>query len=231
MVAKRWRQPELLPPLSTASRTRRIPPLKLEAKLTVPNGASVLIVFGHGRGSGHVSPRNRSLACALNAHGMATLLFDLLTPVEGESLEAVFDIALLRDRLATVLQWLKGEDELVGLPVGLFGAGPEAAAAMMIAARPDAGIFAIVSRGGRPDLAGESLERLAVPVLLLVGARDPAALKLNEEALACLRGPKQLKVIPGAGQCFEEPESLEEEAACTVGWFEDYSPVRTRGRL
>ena len=231
MVAKRRRQPELLAPLRVASRMRRIPPLGLEVKLSIPESASVLIAFAHGSGSSHRSPRNRAVARVLNAHGMATLLFDLLTAEEEADRENVFDITLLCERLAAVLHWARDEEDLAGLPVGLFGASTGAAAALMVAARPDAGIFAVVSRGGRPDLAGESLSRIAVPVLLVVGGRDPAVLKLNEDALVFLKGPKRLKVIPGAGHLFEEPGALEEVAASAVRWFEDYSPVRTVGSI
>jgi putative phosphoribosyl transferase len=166
------------------------------------------------------------VARKLNAHGMATLLFDLLAPEEAEDREKVFDIGLLSERLTEVLRWLNSEEELVGLPVGLFGASTGAAAALSVAARPDGGIFAVVSRGGRPDLAGDSLNRVAVPVLLLVGSRDAVVCKLNEDAISCLKGPKLLKVIPGASHLFEEPGALEEVAASAVRWFEDYSPVK-----
>ncbi len=172
-----------------------------------------------------VTPR---LQRVLNARGMAMLLFDLLTAEEEADRENVFDIALLSERLAAVLHWARDEEELAGLPVGLFGASTGAAAGLMVAARPDAGIFAVISRGGRPDLAGERLSRIAVPVLLIVGDSDPAVLKLNEDAFVFLKGPKRLKVIPGV---FEEPGALEDLAAGAIRWFEDYSPVRTVGSI
>ena len=231
MVAKRWRQPERLAALRVASCTRYIPSLGLQAKLSIPVNASVLIAFAHGSGSSHLSPRNRSMARILNTHGMATLLFDLLTPEEGADQENVFDIMLLSERLAAVLHWVQDEEELVGLPVGLFSTGTAAAAALMVTARPNAGIFAVVSRGGRPDLAGESLNRIAVPVLLAVGGRDPAVLKLNENALACLKGPRRLKVIADGGQSLEEAGALEDVAASAARWFKDYSPVKPPGSI
>ncbi len=229
MVAKKRRQPELLLPLRVSSRTFHIPPFGLEAKLFVPENASLLIVFVHGSGSSRLSPRNKMVARTLNAHGMATLLFDLLTPEEAESREKIFDIGLLSERLTAVLRWLSDNDELLGFPVGLFGASTGAAAALSVAARPDSGIFAVVSRGGRPDLAGENLDRIAVPVLLLVGGEDAAVLRLNEDALANLKGPKRLTIVAGASHLFEEPGALEEVAASAVRWFEDYSPVKKSG--
>ncbi|MDE2466411.1 MAG: dienelactone hydrolase family protein [Alphaproteobacteria bacterium] len=219
------RHPELLRPLRAGSRTVRIPPHGLEGDLNVPENASALVVFVHGSGSSHLSPRNRAVARVLNEHHIATFLFDLLTTDEERDRANVFDISLLASRLTGALDWLRDDGGLATLPFGLFGASTGAAAALVVASRLNSGVFAVVSRGGRPDLAGSALSEVGIPVLLLVGERDPEVLELNQEALVRLKGPKRLNVVPGASHLFEEAGTLEEVAKRAVRWFEDYMPA------
>ena len=183
----------------------RIPPLGLTGTLCVPTRALALVIFAHGSGSSRFSPRNNTVAAGLNADGMATLLFDLLTEGEERDRANVFDIPLLAGRLADAARWL-GADPLVGkLPLGLFGASTGAAAAIVAAAKLDARIGAVVSRGGRPDLAGDLLDEIRTPTLLIVGGADYPVIEVNERALARLRGPKALEIVPGASHLFPEP--------------------------
>ncbi|MDE3101858.1 MAG: dienelactone hydrolase family protein [Chloroflexota bacterium] len=191
--------------------------------LAVPAAAAGIVVFAHGSGSSRHSPRNRSVAATLQAAGFATLLFDLLTPSEERrderTAELRFDIAFLAARLRLVLAWLRGQDDVARLPVGLFGASTGAAAAL-VAAAGDASVRAVVSRGGRPDLAG-SLERVTAPTLFLVGSLDADVLDLNRRAFDRLAAPdKELVVVPGAGHLFEEPGTLEAVARHASDWFE-----------
>jgi dienelactone hydrolase len=165
-----------------------------------------------------LSPRNTRVAAALNDAGLATLLFDLLTREEERNRRNVFDVPLLAERLLAATEWLTGQPELRHLPVGYFGASTGAAAALWAAAE-NRRVGAIVSRGGRPDLAGTRLTRVGAPTLLIVGGHDPAVLELNRAALELLSGEAELKVVEGATHLFEEPGALEEVAALARDWF------------
>lgn len=212
-------------PLTSMSTTRievRIPPVGLEGTLALPRGASALVAFAHGSGSSRLSPRNARVAEALREHRLGTLLFDLLTEEEAEDREKVFDIPLLAERLLLATRWLADRRETCDLSLGYFGASTGAAAALVAAARGEREIGAIVSRGGRPDLARSALSQVRAPTLLIVGSRDPTVLKLNEEALAELRCPKELAVVPGATHLFEEPGTLEEVMDLASRWFADH---------
>lgn len=191
--------------------------------LAVPEDARGLIVFAHGSGSSRRSSRNRAVAARLREARLGTLLFDLLTPSEERRDEATgelrFDIAFLARRLRQVVSWVREEPDLAGLPLGLFGASTGAAAALVAAA--DDGVGAVVSRGGRPDLARDSLARVSVPTLLIVGARDVPVIGMNRDAFALLGAPdKELVIVPGASHLFEEPGALEEVARLASAWFE-----------
>jgi putative phosphoribosyl transferase len=200
----------------THRRPARIGTRLLEGELATPPGAKGLVLFAHGSGSSRLSPRNTHVAEALQGSGFATLLFDLLTEAEAADRRRVFDIPLLAARLGEALDWARGEAP--GLPLGLFGASTGAAAALVAAASaPD--IAAVVSRGGRPDLAGDALERVRAPVLLIVGGADHAVLDLNRTALARLPGPKRLEIVPGPTHLFEEPGALEAVIDHAADWF------------
>jgi putative phosphoribosyl transferase len=194
--------------------------VSLPGELRVPPDAAGIAVFAHGSGSSRLSPRNVAVARALNGRGIATLLFDLLTPAEANDRGNVFDIYLLSDRLETATRWaMTSEKGPAGLPVGLFGASTGAAAALVVAARLPMEVAAVVSRGGRPDLAGPALERVNAPTLLIVGGEDPVVVEVNRQAEGLLRGEKRLEVIPGAGHLFEEPGALERVAELAADWF------------
>ena len=190
--------------------------------LQVPSEARGIVVFAHGSGSGRHSPRNRFVAGALADRGLATLLLDLLTEEEelGEQRggRLRFDVALLAQRLAGAIAWARDDERLAHLPVGLFGASTGAGAAL-IAAADEPRVRAVVSRGGRPDLADEALGRVTAPTLLIVGSRDEVVLELNREALEALGAPARLEVVPGASHLFEEPGALERVAELAAGWF------------
>lgn len=196
-----------------------IGPLQLSGDLCRPKGAGMLVVFAHGSGSSRLSPRNRAVAAALNAEGMATLLFDLLTPTEEATRANVFDIGLLAGRLVDVVAWIDQQAGLRSLPLGLFGASTGAAAALAAAARLGPRIGAVVSRGGRPDLAAPVLSEVRAPTLLIVGGADREVLRLNEDALARLTAPKALAIVPGATHLFEEPGALDQVIALAARWF------------
>ena len=187
--------------------------------LTVPHAAGGLVVFAHGSGSSRHSPRNRFVAEVLGEAGLATLLFDLLTHDEELSRANVFDIDLLAGRLEAVTDWARRSDRTAGLPIGLFGASTGAAAALRAAADPACDVAAIVSRGGRPDLAGSSLGAVRAPTLLVVGGRDTTVLALNQDARARLRCESELAIVPGATHLFEEPGTLREAAELARDWF------------
>ena len=163
-------------------------------------------MFAHGSGSSRFSPRNTAVAEALNEEGIATLLFDLLTMEEEADRANVFNIPLLAERLVHVVRWLGRESAAGALPLGLFGASTGAAAALVAAARLGDRVGAVVSRGGRPDLAGDALDQIRTPTLLIVGGGDFGVIELNEQAFARLRGPKSLEIVPGASHLFPEPE-------------------------
>jgi dienelactone hydrolase len=208
-----------------------IPPVGLPGMLCVPRQAGALVAFAHGSGSGRLSPRNRAVAAALNAQGIATLLFDLLTPAEESDRANVFDIPLLADRLADAVRWLQTQPAVASLPVGLFGASTGAAAALVAAARLPHRIGAVVSRGGRPDLAGEALDAVRAPTLLIVGGADAGVIELNERAFARIAAPKALEIVPGASHLFPEPGALEAVIAHAARWFRAHlarSPAKRR---
>jgi len=208
------------------SRSAEIPAgeARLTSDLTVPDDASGIIVFAHGSGSGRRSPRNRAVARVLQEGGIATLLFDLLTPAEAAEDAATgrlrFDVELLGSRVTARVDRLADDPVLGGLPTVCFGASTGAAAALIAAAaRPDR-IAGIVSRGGRPDLAGDVLSRVRAPTLLIVGGEDVDVLRLNQRAATAMHCPVALEVVPGAGHLFEEPGAIEEVAALTFGWID-----------
>lgn len=193
--------------------------VQLGGHLTVPEGAAGVVVFAHGSGSSRHSPRNRSVAAALNAAGLGTLLFDLLSPGEEPDRGMVFDIELLAGRLQEVTSWLRAREELRSARTGYFGASTGAAAALWAAAEPDADIAAVVSRGGRPDLTGVRLSLVRAPTLLVVGGADDVVLALNRRAQARLRCESRLHVVPGATHLFGEPGALEQVARVASEWF------------
>ncbi len=209
-----------------------IGPLGLAGTLHLPAPSSALVVFAHGSGSSRFSPRNRAAANALNARGIATLLFDLLTPDEERERANVFDISLLAGRLADVIHWIDDDPDLARLPLGLFGASTGAAAALVAAAHLGARIGAVVSRGGRPDLAGVALERVTAPTLLIVGGLDYDVIELNERAFARLTAPKAIEIVPGATHLFSEQGTLELAIAHASQWFKTHlgSHVRAHAR-
>ena len=201
---------------------------RLEGLLTIPAGATAVIAFAHGSGSGRLSPRNQFVARVLQEAGMATLLLDLLEDVEADDRRKVFDIELLAQRLRAAADWLAAQADTQALRLGYFGASTGAGAALVAAARQPELVGAVVSRGGRPDLAGADLARVRAPTLLIVGGRDEDVLELNRQALERLRCEKQLVVVPGATHLFPEPGTLEHVASLAAGWFQRYldPPVR-----
>ncbi|MCL4686067.1 dienelactone hydrolase family protein [Myxococcota bacterium] len=201
------------------ARRVRIPPHGLEGLLSVPDGASGIVVFAHGSGSSRLSPRNRRVADALGAEGLGTLLFDLLTETEADDRERVFDIPLLAERLLEATRWLRLDADTSERRVGYFGASTGAAAALVAATRSEHEIGAVVSRGGRPDLAGPLLAQVRAPTLLIVGSHDPVVLDLNRDALAALRCEKQLAIVPGATHLFEEAGTLDQVIELAGRWF------------
>jgi putative phosphoribosyl transferase len=196
---------------------------ELVGDLVVPAGAAGVVLFAHGSGSSRHSPRNRLVAGALRRVGLATLLLDLLTPAEEErdrvTAELRFDVALLAERLIAATDLLLAEPATAGLPLGLFGASTGAGAALIAAAERPETVAAVVSRGGRPDLAGDHLAGVRAPTLLIVGGRDQLVLELNRQARARLAAPSRLEVVPGATHLFEEPGALEQVARLAAAWF------------
>lgn len=178
-----------------------------------------LVVFAHGSGSSRMSPRNRHVAAVLAESGMSTVLLDLLTPAEARDRTSVFDLELLSARLVSVLRWLQDQPRLSSLPIGLFGASTGAAAALMAATSPGVDVAAVVSRGGRPDLAPEALRAVRAPTLLIVGGEDFQVLELNRQAARQLRCAHELLVIPGATHLFEEEGALDAVADAAAAWF------------
>jgi len=206
----------------------------LDGELQWPRGAQSVVLFAHGSGSGRHSPRNQSVARSLRGNGFGTLLFDLLTR-EEEALDQRtghlrFDIGLLAYRLLDATRWILSETDLRGPAIGYFGASTGAGAALMAAAELGGLIGAVVSRGGRPDLAATVLPRVRSPTLLIVGALDEHVIRLNEQALALLRGEKRLEIVPGASHLFEEPGTLAEVARLAGAWFGRYLPARSASR-
>ena len=196
-----------------------IPPVGLEGLLGLGAMASGIVLFAHGSGSGRFSPRNNFVAQALREAGLATLLFDLLTDDEARHRRNVFDIGLLAQRLSMAAAWARDDAETASLPVGYFGASTGAAAALLAAAAAEDPVAAIVSRGGRPDLAGSALGSVRAPTLLIVGGDDVEVLALNRAALVELRCAKKLVVVPGATHLFEEPGTLKAVVEHASDWF------------
>ncbi len=203
----------------------RVPagPVVLKGSLGIPENARGIVLFAHGSGSGRHSPRNRYVARVLREAGLATVLIDLLTPEEEEvdlsTLHLRFDIGLLAERLVGTTDWLTQEPRTRDLRIGYFGASTGAGAALVAAAERPEAAGAVVSRGGRPDLAGNNLYRVQAPTLLIVGGNDVPVIGMNQEALARLRVEKKLEIVPGATHLFEEPGTLEEVARLAAGWF------------
>jgi putative phosphoribosyl transferase len=196
--------------------------VRLGGHLTVPSGAHAIVVFAHGSGSSRHSPRNRFVARILNDAGLGTLLFDLLTSAEACDRANVFDIPLLARRLVSVTAWLRAQDEGSRAAIGYFGASTGAGAALWAAGEPASEVSAVVSRGGRPDLAGPRLGAVRAPTLLIVGGDDPLVLRLNREAQAQMRCESELHVVPGATHLFEEPGTLDLAARHARDWFVDH---------
>jgi dienelactone hydrolase len=196
---------------------------ELDGDLTLPTGADGLIVFAHGTGSSRHSPRNRFVAGVLVESGVGTLLLDLLTPDEEKqdlaTGELRFDIDLLAERTVAAIDWLEAESETAGVPVGAFGASTGAAAALIAAAERPRRVQAVVSRGGRPDLAAAALERVLAPTLLIVGGEDTPVIGMNRDAMRKMRADTELEIVSGATHLFEQPGALEQVAALARDWF------------
>lgn len=194
----------------------------LPGELSLPPSPRGLVIFAHGSGSSRFSPRNRQVADALNAAGYATLLFDLLSADEARDRANVFDIPLLGGRVVEAIDWARSDDRLFAAPIGLFGASTGAAAAIFAAAERRRDADAIVSRGGRPDLAGKKLADIAAPLLMIVGGADREVLALNRDARRLCRGVAEIRIVPGATHLFEEPGALEDVVAAATEWFDAY---------
>ncbi|WP_200934306.1 dienelactone hydrolase family protein [Variovorax sp. Root318D1] len=204
----------------------RVQSVSLEADLSLPGAARGIVLFAHGSGSSRFSPRNREVAERLNEAELATMLVDLLTSdeeaVDERTRELRFDIGMLADRLVGLTDWLRVHEETAALRIGYFGASTGAGAALVAAAeRPDM-VDAVVSRGGRPDLAGPSLERVRAPTLLIVGGSDGPVIDMNWQALAALHTEKRLSIVPGATHLFEEPDALGAVSVLARDWFKRY---------
>jgi len=203
----------------------QVPGADLEGTLAIPEGATAIVVFAHGSGSSRFSPRNRSVARVLNDVGLATLLFDLLTAGEDEidrrTGELRFDIGLLAERLGGAVEWAARQEPTRGMGIGLFGSSTGAAAALIAAARHPGAVGAVVSRGGRPDLAGGALAEVRAPTLLIVGGDDVPVIGMNREAAERMSIEPRIEIIPGAAHLFEEPGKLEEVARLAGAWFNE----------
>lgn len=195
----------------------------LSGELVLPPAASGIVLFAHGSGSSRFSPRNTFVAKVLQQQGIGTLLFDLLTRTEDQDYAMRFDIDFLTRRLLAATAWIQADPETKSLKIGYFGASTGAAAALQSAAEMGGAIVAVVSRGGRPDLAGETaLSQVTAPVLLIVGSADYGVIELNEQAYALMHCEKKLKLVPGATHLFEEPGTLEKAAQLAANWFQKY---------
>ena len=193
--------------------------VEFDATLALPPEPTAFVVFAHGSGSGRRSPRNRMVAGVLQDAGLGTLLVDLLMSEEESDRANVFDIELLAGRLVAAVDWLTSHPAAAGLPIGFFGASTGAGAALWAAADPGVPVSAVVSRGGRPDLAGERLAAVRAPTLLIVGGADTVVIELNRRALAQMTCPAELAIVPGATHLFEEPGTLSEVAVLARDWF------------
>ena len=195
----------------------------LDGNLTIVDGATALVLFAHGSGSGRHSPRNQFVARTLNKAGLATLLFDLLTPdeelIDVRTAELRFNIGLLAERLVHATRWAEKEQQTRDLRIGYFGSSTGGAAALVAAAEIPQDVGAVVSRGGRPDLAGEALPKVQAPTLLIVGGNDDIVIELNEQARDQMRCEAKLEIVPGATHLFEEPGALERVAQLASDWF------------
>jgi putative phosphoribosyl transferase len=209
--------------LSTIEHPVKVPPDGLSGDLVIPERATAVVLFAHGSGSSRHSPRNQYVASVLQQEGFATLLLDLLTAAEEQvdydTGHLRFDIDLLAARLLEATDWTQRDPETRGLPIGYFGASTGAAAALVAAAERPGTVGAVVSRGGRPDLAGPALPLVQDPTLLIVGSRDHQVLELNRQAFNELQCEKELYVVPGASHLFEEPGTLEQAARLARNWF------------
>lgn len=194
----------------------------IRGTLRLPAGADRVVVFAHGSGSGRFSPRNQYVAQVLENAGLGTLLLDLLEEDEANDRSKVFDIGLLAERLQAAADWLAAQPETQGIRLGYFGASTGAGAALLAAARAPDSVAAVVSRGGRPDLAGAALSQVTAPTLLIVGGDDEIVLELNRQAFDRLTGIRQLDIVPGATHLFPEPGALEEVARLAREWFQHY---------
>jgi dienelactone hydrolase len=219
-------------PREEVSREVRIPagPVTLEGELKIPAGAAGLVLFAHGSGSSRHSPRNQFVAGSLRQAGLGTLLFDLLTRRE-ETEDAYtghlrFDLDLLAKRLVTATSWVRDQESLQALRVGYFGSSTGGGAALVAAADLGEEVGAVVSRGGRPDLAGQALPRVKCPTLLMVGGLDQPVIELNEQAFQSLQCRKELKIVPGATHLFEEPGTLDQVARLAADWFREHLSSR-----
>jgi dienelactone hydrolase len=195
--------------------------MQLDGDLQIPKGARSVVIFAHGSGSGRLSPRNQAVAAGLVDAGMATLLIDLLTEDEAEHRANIFDIGLLTGRVVDAVAWARSAPPLLGFPIGLFGASTGAAAALKAAAASPDDVAAVVSRGGRPDLAGADLDLVVAPTLLIVGGQDEPVLSWNREAARRI-GHCRLEVVAGATHLFEEPDALEQVMALAEAWFSEH---------
>jgi dienelactone hydrolase len=207
--------------------------VELDGDLVVPPRAAGVVLFAHGSGSSRHSPRNRLVAAALHQAALATLLLDLLTAAEEEldrvTAELRFDVGMLAGRLVAAVDWLLADAATAGLPVGAFGASTGAGAALVAAVERPEAVAAVVSRGGRPDLAGDALARVRAPTLLVVGGNDPQVLDLNRSALTRLPPSSRLEVVPGATHLFEEPGSLDQVSRLAATWFTRHLATGPRG--
>jgi putative phosphoribosyl transferase len=210
----------------TKSRFVRIQPFSLAGDLTAPAPGMGLVLFAHGSGSSRLSPRNRYVAEALHDAGLGTLLFDLLNDEEAADRRNVFDIPLLAARLVAATRFVREEEEFGATRIGYFGASTGAAAALVASTLVDQPVDAIVSRGGRPDMAGNRLSDVTAPTLLIVGNLDDGVIDLNEEAYRRLGGVKRLEIVPGAGHLFEEPGTLEVVIRLARDWFTQHLGTR-----
>ncbi|MEB8386715.1 erythromycin esterase family protein [Rhodobacteraceae bacterium KMM 6894] len=229
LLDRRWstQAPDTLEPRTGRADKRRveIPPLGLVGDLVVPKNPRGIVLFAHGSGSSRRSPRNTFVASKLNEKGFATLLFDLLTPAEGQDRQNVFDIPLLAERVVEACMWVGSEPDIADLPLGIFGASTGAGAALAAAAELRGRIAAVVSRGGRPDLAGPSLVKVSAATLLIVGNLDHEVITLNEKALDALTCEKKLQIVLGAGHLFEEAGTLDAAIAHAADWFAKHLAV------
>ena len=207
----------------------------LSGDLVLPASPRGIVLFAHGSGSSRHSPRNQFVARGLQHRQLATLLIDLLTPeeerIDDRTAEFRFDIPLLASRLVTIVDWLRERPDTKALPIGLFGASTGGGAALIAAAQRPGDIAAVVSRGGRPDLAGAALSKVASPTLLIVGGRDTPVIMMNRDAMRQMRNETKIEIVPGATHLFEEPGTLERVSELAGGWFVDHFPVPASGHV